>query len=386
MKMKAVFSIVFCLSFIQMSPSWANTFINPYMEVNNLEPSPRDFVQSWFEEYIVEDLKEGDEFEVEKTLELSPGSRPFYQVRAKLDHEPHEKLYWIDGHDVEVKGNEGQPIIITVRGSSFLLSAPVRQHQSSTQDPNHLNLRSQEGEDPLESLLVLTGGSRSRVQSGRAQRSSLPAALRFAHVRVADRPECRLAPALPDVTTQSRVAHPGPQMIHRECSKFIDEAGNYGNYGKFIYNHISRERYPQFFQPNRGIVELCPRFESFLSSDDQVKNFWVWFFMSLSFKESSCDNLARGQATMANDTAVGLLQLSSNVTYRSHQTEICRDTTVCNPYENLTCGVSIVLKNMMDNQGAILVQPGRTYFRNFWRGPHSRVFRSRLALFTPCFR
>lgn len=98
----------------------------------------------------------------------------------------------------------------------------------------------------------------------------------------------------------------GAATFAQGCDRFISSNGQLGPWGRTALAEI--RNYPIFSNPDVDVAAICPNYKSF--DREQRDTFWVWTFMSMASKESSCNEgtVARG----VNAQAVGLFQLHGN--------------------------------------------------------------------------
>lgn len=98
----------------------------------------------------------------------------------------------------------------------------------------------------------------------------------------------------------------GARGVDAACQKIIQRDGSYGPWGEHIYRTLSPEKQPALFQKNLSdMPSLCPKFSSM--ENEEKRKFWVWVFMAMADRESSCRE--RITARGPNGTAAGVLQL-----------------------------------------------------------------------------
>lgn len=138
-----------------------------------------------------------------------------------------------------------------------------------------------------------------------------------------------------------------------DCSKFIDDNGDFGEYGKILLEALlEKGTDSHLFADDRPGMEdspyTCPAWKT-LSFDMRLR-FWVWTFAAIAWDESKCD--ARARNTQAsNGVAVGLLQLDEARSARRWRGRNCEAKNVSAPRENLRCGVDIMDELMRGRDG-----------------------------------
>lgn len=137
------------------------------------------------------------------------------------------------------------------------------------------------------------------------------------------------------------------------CSMFIDDEGDYGEWGEVVSTYIRSHDEKELFlgQTLKGMGpphEICPNWGNL--NTKQKEHFWVWTFAAISWKESSCNPKARnGNAT--NGVAIGLLQLDEGTKNRSWRGPNCRAKVVTKAFDNLRCGLDIMTEILKAEDG-----------------------------------
>lgn len=129
-----------------------------------------------------------------------------------------------------------------------------------------------------------------------------------------------------------------------DCSDFIDADGVFGPRGHVIASAFKQFEHLQVLISNQAaratsMPQLCPKFAR-LSEEERIR-FWVWTFAAIAWDESTCKYGARNSRA-TNGTAVGLLQMETNLRARSWRGPLCRFQSVASPRENLLCGLEIM--------------------------------------------
>lgn len=104
------------------------------------------------------------------------------------------------------------------------------------------------------------------------------------------------------------------KKMPKECKKFINDDGTYGEYGEIIKKEIvgqgnSTKRANLFFDTvPTNIHEICPKYGNF--NPDERLNFWVWTVAAMAKDESACKDSAKNDKAgpKLNGVAVGLCQ------------------------------------------------------------------------------
>lgn len=148
--------------------------------------------------------------------------------------------------------------------------------------------------------------------------------------------------------------NPGKLGVSSNCTRFIDSNGNFGSWGSYVMNRLSKSEHPNLFAPAADVGSVCPKFAKM--SDQQKKNFLTWFVASMAAFESSCNEKVKAKGV--NGTAAGLLQLHLG---KEHNYGCKRGMNSLNAQANLECGLL-----MLDNDVARTRKlfPGKN---NYWQ-------------------
>lgn len=98
----------------------------------------------------------------------------------------------------------------------------------------------------------------------------------------------------------------GAATFAKGCDRFINESGQLGPWGRTALSTI--RNHPVFSNPDIDVTAICPKYNGF--DRQQRDTFWVWVFMSMASKESSCNEGTVAKGVHAQ--AVGLFQLHGN--------------------------------------------------------------------------
>ena len=138
-----------------------------------------------------------------------------------------------------------------------------------------------------------------------------------------------------------------------DCSKFITDTGDYGEYGQILKTALEEKgRDSHLFADDRPGMEdspyVCPAWKA-LPYEMRIR-FWIWTFTSIAWDESKCEADARNP-NATNGTAVGLLQLDEKRSARKWRGENCGVADIRSPEHNLRCGVDIMEELMRGKEG-----------------------------------
>lgn len=148
----------------------------------------------------------------------------------------------------------------------------------------------------------------------------------------------------------------GARGVDAACQKIIQRDGSYGPWGEHIYRTLSPEKQPALFQKNLSdMPDLCPKFSSM--DDEEKRKFWVWVFMAMADRESSCRE--RITARGPNGTAAGVLQLHLG----SEGNYGCPSgTRALVATESFSCGARM-LNNYVRKTHSLFANVGSTYWQ-----------------------
>lgn len=167
----------------------------------------------------------------------------------------------------------------------------------------------------------------------------------------------------------------------KACTEFIRDDRSYGTWGEHIFNRLSPNTHPALFGQIQDLPQLCPKFNSM--DVVQKKQFWIYVFAAMAFKESSCNY--RITAVGKNDTAAGLLQLPMNRSMLNAQR--CSNVNPLNAQDNLTCSLTILNRNIETN-GKLFYNSAageRGYWQVLQTDKDGDGVRMRMRMYTPCF-
>ncbi len=71
------------------------------------------------------------------------------------------------------------------------------------------------------------------------------------------------------------------------CRRFLDENGNYGDYGRAISALMNTSLYNRYYTSRNSLSQICPKFATL--NDAQKTKAWTWFWMVLANEESDCN-------------------------------------------------------------------------------------------------
>ncbi len=179
-------------------------------------------------------------------------------------------------------------------------------------------------------------------------------------------------------TTSRHPFDPKALGVNKNCTRFINERGEFGNWGAYLMNRINPQEHPQLFADHYADLDMvCPRFREMNEADK--KNFWVWLIASMANFESSCNERVKAQGV--NGIAAGLLQLHLGKEYAYG----CRrGMDSLDGVQNLECGLTIL--------GRDLARTGKIFpsNKNYWQvlRPQSKPGQKTLRVareYKPCF-
>lgn len=171
------------------------------------------------------------------------------------------------------------------------------------------------------------------------------------------------------------------------CYKFINEQGNYGDYGKAAMNHLNSGKVNNLLK-YKDLPQLCPKYKSF--SEKMQKDFWVYILTSMSQEESSCNTNRDTRGT--NGIASGLFQLFKGQAHKfppNNPAYECKrgggSINTNNAGDSIRCTLGMIRD--YNNGDRLFVSSGRTYWHVLWASgstPAARA-RGRIMSYAECF-
>jgi len=162
------------------------------------------------------------------------------------------------------------------------------------------------------------------------------------------------------------------------CRSFIDEYGVLGEHGNIIKNELLKENShlkelldKEVLAGVKDIEKVCPRINEF--SEIELVNFWIWTFMAIANKESSC-NPKIGYGPLNDDGfyPVGLLQMEkvgerldgtrSRWAGNPEPRKACRSRNlISDAGDNIRCGLDAMKNLIMGYHSCAMIEvPGST--------------------------
>lgn len=190
-------------------------------------------------------------------------------------------------------------------------------------------------------------------------------------------------PVSPGQFTPQGLSSSNELRAFRECRRFIDDNGNYGDYGQIAFRELSR--YPIFTNDDDGMTNSCPRYNSF--SEEQRKHFWVWVYASLAAQESGCQANAISPASInPNGRAAGLLQMEQDPELRRGRDRAYRGNfcsgNIYDPGVNLRCSTRIMANLVGRGQG--IIARNRSQYWGPFNGPKNNKAQRAVREYRAC--
>ncbi len=169
-----------------------------------------------------------------------------------------------------------------------------------------------------------------------------------------------------------RALHPNFSKFGANCSKFIDESGNYGEWGQVVAKYLEEDQkqnvffHDDLFQAHSNELNACPNWKS-LNKAERA-HFWVWVMASIAYKESTCKDQVKGDSIHEGQMALGLLQLDSHSENLNWRGPNCKASSIHKAETNLRCGLDI-MSEMIKGERGLYKSSGSIWGRksnSFW--------------------
>lgn len=164
--------------------------------------------------------------------------------------------------------------------------------------------------------------------------------------------------------------------LNPQCTKFIDDSGNLGDWGTAMLNEMNRSEYNSAFtQNNAQIAQLCRGYNRM--DDQNKKKFLIRVMTTVAHIESSCNpGAVQRNAINRYNKGIGLFQMDSQrakIAYRnSDAVKITGEKDVCSnpsdPKQNIKCSTFILYQQLRNQSNGLF------YSKGYWEPlrPRSR--------------
>lgn len=143
------------------------------------------------------------------------------------------------------------------------------------------------------------------------------------------------------------------------CSEYIDEKGNYGEIGQFLYDNLDPNQFPNLMGAKAVDLQLiCPTFLGM--KKQQRREFLVWLMSNVAFAEFTCGKVKLEKLVHGpNGIAAGDFQ--THYGKEDKYSANCQKFASCTKNESALCAAHM-LENYVSKTRSLFAEPSTTYW------------------------